>query len=92
MLKLKNSTTGNPNSLRANAEQFKVSFHFALTIAYILADTYNLLTLLVGCSRTHFLCNLMNLFHISGCLRLELKRKYSFSVNMGYFSPYMFFT
>ena len=33
----------------------------------------------------------MNLFHISECWRLELRGKYPFSVNMGYFSPYMFF-
>ena len=34
----------------------------------------------------------MNLFHISECLSLELRGKDPFSMNMEYFSPYMFFT
>ena len=32
----------------------------------------------------------MNLFHVSECLRLEFRGKYPFSVNMGYFSPYIY--
>ena len=44
------------------------------------------------CLTKYFLWNLMNLFRISECLRLELREKYPFSVNMGYFSPYIFST
>ena len=35
---------------------------------------------------------LMNLFHISECLSLELRGKYPFSMNIGYFTPDMFST
>ena len=42
-----------------------VSFHCALTIAKILAESYIFLTLLVGFSTKHFLWNLMDLLHIS---------------------------
>ena len=47
---------------------------------------------MIGCSTKHFLWKLMNLFHISECLSLELRGKYPFSMNREYFSPYMFFT
>ena len=69
---------------------YMVSFPFALTVAEILKEICILLALLAGCSRKHFLWNVMSLFHISECLRLELRGNNPFSVNMKYFSPYCF--
>ena len=85
MLKFKNSTTGKPDSTLCKCT---ASFHFVLTIASVLVEIYILLTfsLLVGCSTKHFLPNLMRLFCISECLCLELRGKFTFSINMGCFS------
>ena len=76
----------------SHAEQVHGKFALCFSSSLNSSRDYILLTLMVGCSTKHFLCNLMSLFLISECLRLELRGKYPFSVKMGYFLPYMFST
>ena len=92
MLKLKIAPQETKISYLFYAVQVHDKFLLCFNSSLILVESYNFLTSLVSCSTKHFPRNLINLFHISESLRLELRWEPPFPVNIEYFSHYMLST